>query len=458
MAHRWFLLVLVLLSRQNSLTSSKLTSETEIDEDEGKDRDILDINEEAGLDLVEGDIVMDEADSRNTIIGEKYRWPTTIPYYLEDSLDINAKGVILKAFEQYGLKTCIHFTPWKREENYISVFKGSGCFSSVGNRRVGKQRLSIGHNCDRRATVEHEFLHALGLWHEQSRADRDDYVDIIWDRIEAGKEHNFNTYDDTESSALNVPYDYGSVMHYSKTAFNVGKEPTIVTKIPHFMDVIGQRMEFSDSDLRKLNRLYNCTASSTYLDSCSFEKENICGMIQGPEGNRPWERRNHVDGGPQTDYTEMGDCKGKGFFMHFSTVAGNPGDHAHLSVSQCLQFYLHNSGGADDALKVWVREYDQANPRGKLRLVQRVPDVSRLVETHPFPPSAVACGNGYQEKRAAQVSPQESTRSTTAVMAVSLSMAAAMLVVATASVVYARRSRWRQEDREVVLENIKEQK
>ncbi|XP_067086611.1 meprin A subunit beta isoform X2 [Osmerus mordax] len=678
MAHRWFLLVLVLLCRQNSLTSSKLTGETEIDEDEGKDRDIFDINE--GLDLVEGDIVMDEVDSRNTIIGEKYRWPTTIPYYLEDSLDINAKGVILKAFEQYGLKTCIHFTPWKGEENYISVFKGSGCFSSVGNRRVGKQRLSIGHNCDRLATVEHEFLHALGLWHEQSRADRDDYVDIMWDRIEAGKEHNFNTYDDTESSALNVPYDYGSVMHYSKTAFNVGKEPTIVTKIPHFMDVIGQRMEFSESDLLKLNRLYNCTTSSTFLDSCSFEKESICGMIQGPEGNRPWERKNHVNGGPQTDYTEMGDCKGKGFFMHFSTVAGNPGNHAHLESrllypsrwSQCLQFYLHNSGGADDALKVWVREYDQANPRGKLRLVQRVPvsvrdvwelhhvtldvknkfrvvfegvkgtgpstgglslddinlsettcpqniwrirnitgllattpvgkklysprflspagysyqvgvylngrsgpgslavylhltsgpdddilkwpcpwqqvtialmdqnadirqrmsnqrmittdpnklssdgmeyfwddprkvgsgvsepdgsymyrgpgtgtssylthgrmrsrdfikgddtiflismeDVSRLVETQPLPPSAVACGNGCQEKRAAQVSPQESTGSITAVMAVSLSVAASMLVVATASVVHARRSRGRQEDREVVLENIEEHK
>lgn len=24
--------------------------------------------------------------NRNTAIGEKYRWPTTIPYYLEDSL------------------------------------------------------------------------------------------------------------------------------------------------------------------------------------------------------------------------------------------------------------------------------------------------------------------------------------------------------------------------------------
>lgn len=72
---------------------------------------------------------------------------------------------------------------------------------------------------------------------------------------------------------------------------------------------------------------------------------------------------------------------GKGFFMHFSTVAGNPGDHAHLSVSQCLQFYLHNSGGADDALKVWVREYDQANPRGKLRLVQRVPGL-HIIGSH----------------------------------------------------------------------------
>lgn len=76
-----------------------------------------------------------------------------------------------------------------------------------------------------------------------------------------GKEHNFNTYDDTKSSALNVPYDYGSMMHYSKTAFNKGSAPTIVTKIPEFMDVIGQRMEFSDSDLLKLNRLYNCSRS-----------------------------------------------------------------------------------------------------------------------------------------------------------------------------------------------------
>lgn len=64
----------------------------------------------------------------------------------------------------------------------------ASCFSSVGNRHVGKQKLSIGANCDRIATIEHEFLHALGFWHEQSRNDRDDYVQIMWDRITEGRE------------------------------------------------------------------------------------------------------------------------------------------------------------------------------------------------------------------------------------------------------------------------------
>ncbi|KAK2836030.1 hypothetical protein Q5P01_016514 [Channa striata] len=361
------------------LTAAKLTGETETDVDEGHDWDIFNINEGAGLDLLEGDIDLEETFNRNSIIGDKYRWPTTVPYYLEDSLEMNAKGVILKAFDQYRLKTCIDFTPWRGEENYISVFKGSGCFSSVGNQHVGKQRLSIGNNCDRLGTVEHEFLHALGFWHEQSRADRDDYVDIMWDQIEPGKEHNFKTYDDAVSSALGVPYDYGSVMHYSKTSFNIGSEPTIVTKIPHFIDVIGQRMEFSASDLAKLNRLYNCTTSSTFVDSCNFEEENICGMIEGP-GNSKWQQRSSVSGGPEADFTSMGQCKEKGYFMHFSTASAEPGDRSLLESrwlypkpgSQCLQFFLYNTGAADDVLNIWVREYDKVNPNGKLTLFKSI--------------------------------------------------------------------------------------
>ncbi|XP_027132391.1 meprin A subunit beta isoform X3 [Larimichthys crocea] len=291
---------------------------------------------------------------------------------------MNAKGVILKAFDQYRLKTCLDFTPWKGEKNYISVYKGSGCFSRVGNRHVGKQQLSIGKKCDSLGTVEHEFLHALGFWHEQSRADRDDYVTIMQDHIRKNKTSNFKKHDD--SSALGVPYDYGSVMHYSKTSFSIGSEPTIVTKIPHFMDVIGQRIGFSASDLTKLNLLYNCTKSSTFVDSCNFEQENICGMIQGPGGNRKWDQRSSVGGGPHTDFSNMGQCKGKGYFMHFSTASAEPGDRAFLESrwlypkpgAQCLQFFLYNTGAADDVLNIWVREYNKHSPGGVLKLIKSI--------------------------------------------------------------------------------------
>lgn len=129
---------------------------------------------------------------------------------------MNAKGVILDAFEQLRLKTCIDFTPktywfephislqWSigyalvhvspyivqiaapHNMSRLAYFPFHRCWSSVGRQPTLKQVVSIGPNCDTMATVEHELLHALGFWHEQSRYDRDDYVTINWGNIKAG--------------------------------------------------------------------------------------------------------------------------------------------------------------------------------------------------------------------------------------------------------------------------------
>lgn len=69
---------------------------------------------------------------------------------------------------------------------------------------------------------------------------------------------------------------------------------------------------------------------------------------------------------------------GIGFFMHFGTATGNPGDSAYLESRlfypnrgrQCLQFYMYNSGGAKDQLNVWVHEYNNNSPNGVLRLIR----------------------------------------------------------------------------------------
>lgn len=50
----------------------------------------------------------------------------------------------------------------------------------------GKQDLSLADPCQRVGIIEHEFMHALGFWHEQSRVDRDEYVTVRWENIARG--------------------------------------------------------------------------------------------------------------------------------------------------------------------------------------------------------------------------------------------------------------------------------
>lgn len=55
---------------------------------------------------------------------------------------------------------------------------------------------------------------------------------------------------------LGTPYDYGSVMHYSATAFSKNGRATIEPKKKG--TEIGQRIGFSENDLFKINKLYSC--------------------------------------------------------------------------------------------------------------------------------------------------------------------------------------------------------
>ncbi|KAM9196224.1 LOW QUALITY PROTEIN: meprin A subunit alpha-like [Mergus octosetaceus] len=338
-------------------------------------KDIPDINLAAGLDLFQGDIMLPE-NQRNAIRNESYRWNFPIPYILGDDLDLNAKGVILQAFEMFRLKSCIDFKPYEGERTYVFFMKGSGCWSMVGDLQTG-QNLSIGAGCDYKAIVEHEILHALGFYHEQSRMDRDDYVTIWWDEIIAG-EHNFLKYDDSFITDLNTPYDYESVMHYAPYSFNKNDSiPTITTKIPAFNDIIGQRLDLSAIDLERLNRMYNCTSTHTFLDQCSFELENICGMIQSTRDDLDWVHQQSSAGG-QEDHTVSGRCSDAGYFMYFDTSSGNAEEAAVLEsrilypkrTQQCLQFFYKTTGSPSDKLIIWLKEDDGTGDVRKMKKIQ----------------------------------------------------------------------------------------
>ena len=60
------------------------------------------------------------------------------------------------------------------------------CVSHVGRKGIGPQELFLGENCMLIGVVQHELMHAAGFYHEQSRTDRDNYVNIFKDNIIPG--------------------------------------------------------------------------------------------------------------------------------------------------------------------------------------------------------------------------------------------------------------------------------
>lgn len=93
------------------------------------------------------------------------------------------------------------------------------------------QILNLGDGCLNVGVVIHEMMHSLGFYHEQSRTDRDEYVTIMWENIVKQFEHNFDKYDEKKVTDFEIPYDYGSLLHYPAYGFSKNGEPTIVPKV-----------------------------------------------------------------------------------------------------------------------------------------------------------------------------------------------------------------------------------
>ena len=138
-------------------------------------------------------------------------------------------------------KDLINFTP---SESTV-------CASHVG-RAGGIQKIVLASRCKKGSTM-HEILHALGVWHEQSRGDRDLYIKILWHNIKEEKKYNFSQHlNDGQDVGQ---YDYQSIMHYGEFAFSKNGQVTIVPLQEN--QKIGQRDNLSYLDIQAINKIYN---------------------------------------------------------------------------------------------------------------------------------------------------------------------------------------------------------
>ncbi|KAL1465854.1 hypothetical protein WDU94_005388 [Cyamophila willieti] len=173
---------------------------------------------------------------------------------------------LVKALNNIMTFSCVRFQKRTGKEKPYIVYRespnGKSCSSNVGFTGKDVAYVNLGKNCFVLGTVQHETLHALGFWHEQARPDRDRFVDIHYDLIRKGSEVNFKKRNSKEATTLELPYDFGSIMHYSRFAFSRdAKTPTITPKksLKNILpDKIGQRINISKMDIAKLNTLYQC--------------------------------------------------------------------------------------------------------------------------------------------------------------------------------------------------------
>jgi len=334
------------------------------------DEDIFEINERAKLNLIDGDIKNDVKE-RNTITDESLWWGYTVPVQYAPSLPLLARAGIDEARLEYEMRSCVSFPDRTTEDDFIYYQPLSGCFSSVG-KMGGLQQISIGSGCEKRGTIQHEMLHALGVYHQQSRTDRDDYIMVMTQNMDEDKVHNFNTYDYNKIDERRVPYDYNSVMHYSDSGFSNNGQKTIVTRDPKFQDVIGQRRDFSDGDISMLNKMYPCSDPIRISYSCGFEEANACGYVQDDKDDTDFvlkhtkDLTSSLDMAPSTDGT-FG-VKGQGSYMLFNSTFAAAKQQTRMrsmrlktnTDTQCLEFsyFMDLNERSSAILNVYLAQID----------------------------------------------------------------------------------------------------
>ncbi|KAF4519832.1 hypothetical protein B566_EDAN006846 [Ephemera danica] len=208
----------------------------------------------------------------------------TVPYVISPLYLAEDYATILLAIRTLNFMTCIKFVPWDgKKKDFLLIWPikyPKGCWSYVG-KFGGAQIVSLqppdktGPNClGGEGRALHELMHALGIFHEQSRADRDDFVTIHTDNIIPQFRNNFQKQS-LENTTYAFEYDYDSIMHYGKYFFSAGKgRPTISPKKGKAR--LGQRRGLSKTDCLKLNDLYGCLDKSVALRRKYY---NICNYL-----------------------------------------------------------------------------------------------------------------------------------------------------------------------------------
>lgn len=228
----------------------------------------------------------EKKEKKEITIFKERRWPLPIPYEVDANLLDDIKSGVKAGINEIEAKTCVKFRKRRKDDkDYLYFVEDDGCWSYVG-RKGGKQIISLLFGCHSKHAVVHEIMHALGFFHEQTRPDRDEYVNIRLKNVFDWARHNFEKLKYSEIIKIKHPYDYKSVMHYPRNAFSKNGEDTIVVPYKPRLS-LGQPSSggISPIDALQLNELYcsKTTGKPTTSKTTSTQKTLKTSTMETPK-------------------------------------------------------------------------------------------------------------------------------------------------------------------------------
>ncbi|CAB3367981.1 Hypothetical predicted protein [Cloeon dipterum] len=211
----------------------------------------------------------------NTMTSPKVRWPSkTLIYKFDEGNTHTAdeRKYYLIAMEIIANATCIKFKERTTEVGYVNLINSNpkGCYSVAGYQGT-KQDLNIGWCLKRTYSVVHEFMHALGFHHEQTRYDRDLYLDVQWNNIKESVQHNYLKYPRTYAFPK-WSYDLESVLQYP---IEDTPPSMILRSLEDESKDIGQRQRLRPSDILRMRAAYSCDSAGSETRSMGLTEEQL---------------------------------------------------------------------------------------------------------------------------------------------------------------------------------------